>query len=149
LTFGVFSTIGVLLGGGWAALGGGKRLAKTKVVGLNLGGQQIQIGPIGNIQFMYVLLDRALIFYSHIINWAHGRRDYPLGKSPSEKSVKAGFTAEWDDKTKGACHAFYSSVRSNDGFRKALSRKALKEMLQDVLLKISHSERRYGLIPQS
>ncbi len=146
LTFGVFSAIGGLLGAGWAAMGGGKRLAMTKVVGLNLGGQQIQIGPTGNIQFMYVLLDRALIFYSHIINWAHGRRDYPPRGTQPEKRVKAGFTAEWDHKTKGICHAFFSAARSNDGYRKESARKKLKEMLQDVLLKISHSEQRYGLI---
>ncbi|MCD6271513.1 MAG: DUF3482 domain-containing protein, partial [Deltaproteobacteria bacterium] len=45
LTFGIFPTAGGILGAGWAALGGGKRLAKAKVVGLDLGGQQIRIGP--------------------------------------------------------------------------------------------------------
>jgi len=146
LTFGVFTALGGLLGAGWAALGGGKRLAKSKVVGLNLGGQQIRIGPIGNIQFMYVLLDRALIFYSHIINWAHGRRDYRPGRSPSGQQMKAGFTAEWDDNTKGPCQAFYKAVRSRDEDRKRVSRKALKVVLQDILSKISRSERRYGMI---
>ena len=146
LTFGVFTAIGGLLGAGWAALGGGKRLARTKVVGLNLGGQQIRIGPIGNIPFMYVLLDRALIFYSHIINWAHGRRDYPPRKSPSGQQMKAGFTAGWDDQTKGRCHAFYKAVRSSDEDRKRVSRKELKVLLQDQLSKISRSERRYGII---
>ena len=146
LTFGVFTTIGGLLGAGWAAMGGGKRLAKTKVVGLNLGGQQIQIGPMGNIQFMYVLLDRALIFYSHIINWAHGRRDYPPPIAQPDKLVKAGFTSQWDHKTKNLCHAFFTAARSNDDFRKEMSRKRLKEMLEGELLKISHSDQRYGLI---
>lgn len=45
---------------------------------MNLGGRQIRVGPIDNIQLLYILLDRALIFYSHIINWAHGRRDYTV-----------------------------------------------------------------------
>ena len=139
LTFGVFTTIGGLIGAGWAALGGGRRLAKTKVVGLNLGGQEIQIGPIDNIQFVYVLLDRVLIFYSHIINWAHGRRDYSSGPSTSKGGVKAGLTFEWSDKKKGICHSFHTALRSHDGGQKTASRKALKEMLQEVLLNISQN----------
>jgi hypothetical protein len=146
LTFGIFTSIGGLLGAGWAALGGGKHLARMKVVGLSLGGQQIQIGPIENIQFTYVLLDRALIFYSHIINWAHGRRDYPPEGSTYRRPVKAGLTFEWDAQNKGVCRSFYESVRSSDGRQKTVSRKALKEMLQGVLLNISQSERIYGMI---
>lgn len=149
LTFGVFSSIGGLLGAGWAALGGGKRLAGSKVVGMNLGGQQIRISPIDNIQFMYVLLDRALIFYSHIINWAHGRRDYPSGRPASEQPVRTGLTAGWNDKTKRECYAFYSAVRSHNFEKKGVSRRAIKEMLQGVLLEISHSEPHYGVTAQS
>jgi hypothetical protein len=149
LTFGVFSSIGGLLGAGWAALGGGKRLARSKVVGMNLGGQQIRIGPIDNIQFMYVLLDRVLIFYSHIINWAHGRRDYPSGRPVSEQPVSIGLTAGWSDKTKREFYAFYSAVRSHDFEKKGVSRRTIKEMLQDVLLEISHSESSYEVTVQS
>ena len=146
LTFGVFTAIGGLLGSGWAALGGGKRLAETKMVGLKLGGQQIRIGPIDNIQFMYVLLDRALIFYSQIINWAHGRRDYPVEEVSIIKQDKVGFTSEWDRKRKGVCHNFYTALRSGNLERKSASRKALKDLLQQELVKISHSEERYGLM---
>ena len=138
LTFGIFTAAGGLLGAGWAAFGGGKRLARTKVVGVNLGGQQIRIGPVENIQFIYILLDRALIFYSHIINWAHGRRDYPIEESSDRRAVKAGFTFEWDDKKKGICQSFYTAIRT-DGSKKALSRKPLKEMLQEILLSISQN----------
>ncbi|MBW1779371.1 MAG: GTPase/DUF3482 domain-containing protein [Deltaproteobacteria bacterium] len=145
LTFGVFTSLGGLIGAGWAALGG-KRLAKTKVVGVSLGGQQIQIGPIENIQFAYVLLDRALIFYSHIINWAHGRRDYPSQEVSSKREVKAGLTFRWDERGKGVCRSFYTAVRSHDEQQKASSRKDLKEMLQEVLLNLSHSEHMYGVI---
>lgn len=150
LTFGIFTTAGGLLGAGWAAFGGGKRLARAKVVGLNLGGQQIRIGPVENIQFIYILLDRGLIFYSHIINWAHGRRDYPIEESSAAKgAVKAGFTFEWDDKKKGICQSFYTAIRSDDGWKKPLSRKALKEMLQEILLSISQSNRVYGVVDKS
>lgn len=141
LTFGVFSSIFGLLGAGWAALGGGKRLARTAVVGMTLGSQQIRIGPIENIQFMYVLLDRALIYYSHIINWAHGRRDYPPESSAAGQPEETGYTTEWKDQTKRVCNDFYGNVRTHDAHKKRQSRRALKEMLQAVLLKISQSER--------
>jgi len=146
LTFGVFTTIGGLLGAGWAALGGGKRLARLKVVGVNLGGERIQIGPVENIQFVYVLLDRALIFYSHVINWAHGRRDYLAVERDSKRPAKAGLTFEWDDRKRKTCQAFYTAMRGRDDQRKTAARKDLMEMLQEVLLGISQSEERYGVI---
>ncbi|MFC1824979.1 GTPase/DUF3482 domain-containing protein [Thermodesulfobacteriota bacterium] len=148
LTFGIFTALGSLAGAGWTALGGGKRLAKAKVVGLSLGGQYLQMGPVENLQFMYVLMDRALIFYSHIINWAHGRRDYPDDESQSDPSLKAGFTYQWDKQTKKACQDFYASIRSGDEQRKMRSRRVLKVLIQKQLLEISHSDKRYGMIPK-
>jgi len=144
LTFGIFTTVGGVLGAGWMALGGGRRLARTKVVGMNLGGQQIRIGPAENIQFMYVLLDRALIFYSHVINWAHGRRDYPSSVPQVQRPQKAGFTAGWDTETKGTCRAFFNAVRGSNPRSREVSRQKLKVTLGVALLKISHSEERPG-----
>jgi hypothetical protein len=146
LTFGVFTAIGGLLGAGWAALGGGRRLARTKVKGLSLGGEQIQVGPLENIQFLYVLLDRALLFYAHVINWAHGRRDYPSQEELSKRPAKAGFTADWDDEKRNICQDFYTAVRGQDDQRKTATRKAMIAMLQGVLLHLSQSERRYGVV---
>ena len=141
LTFGIFTSIFGLLGAGWAALGGGKKLAETALVGITLGSQQIRIGPIENVQFMYVLLDRALIYYSHIINWAHGRRDYPPESTGVGQPVKTGYTTEWKDQTKRVCNEFYSVVRTRNFEKKEQSRRALKKTLQSVLLEISQSER--------
>ncbi|OQX64243.1 MAG: hypothetical protein B5M55_06405 [Desulfococcus sp. 4484_242] len=146
LTFGVFTAAGGLLGVGWAALGGARRLARMKVVGLPLGGEQIQVGPMENIQFLYVLLDRALLFYSHVINWAHGRRDSPPAEKRSDKPVKAGLTFEWDDKRRRICQTFYKAVRGKDDRQKTASRKALIEMIEEVLLEILHSEKTYGMV---
>jgi hypothetical protein len=141
LTFGVFTALGGLLGAGWTALGGGKKLAKTKVVGVNLGGQQIRIGPITNIQFMYVLLDRALIIYSHIINWSHGRREYKQ-ELISDKGEKTGYTSGWDNRTKNKCNAFFISIKKNDETKKEQAGRAFRETLEEELLGISRSERR-------
>ncbi len=84
LTFGMFTAIGGLLGAGSALLGG-RRVADKSPAGIRLGGDQIQVGPNENLQFLYVLLDRALIYYAHIINRPHGRR----GKKISRISVMA------------------------------------------------------------
>ena len=140
LTFGIFTAIGGIAGAGWMALGGGKRLSKTKVMGLHLGGQLMRIGPIENMQFMYVLMDRALIFYSHIINWAHGRRDYPDVKTQSAKDQKIGFTSQWNKRIKNSYREFYVSVPSGDDEKRARTRRAFVELLQKQLLEISLSE---------
>jgi hypothetical protein len=145
ITFGVFTALGGALGAGWAALGGGKRMARTRVVGMNLGGHQMRIGPNENIQFLYILLDRALIFYSHIINWAHGRRDYPTA-SPGAGEEKAGVTTEWDDAARKTCVQFFRAVRAGDESRRAEAKKEMKNLLRGVLQTISQTDRKYGLV---
>lgn len=137
LTFGVFTAIGGLAGAGWTALGGGKRLAGAKIAGLNIGGHKIRIGPVNNIQFMYVLMDRILIFYSHIINWAHGRRDYEHKDKDSDQSGKIGFTSQWDNRTRRRCQAFFDALRSGNEEKKIRTTTDLKRLLQEILLDIS------------
>jgi hypothetical protein len=147
LTFGIFSAIGGVVGAGWAAFGGAEQLAKTKVVGMSLGGLQIHVGPMGNIQFFYILLDRALIYYSHIINWAHGRRGLPVSRDTDSKAViKAGFTTEWDDSAKRLCADFFKAIKGSDESRRDARRKAMKGLIMETLNAISQSERRYGLV---
>jgi len=145
LTFGIFTAIGGLAGAGWAALGGGRKLSRSKMVGLRLGGHQYQIGPAENIQFLYVLLDRILIYCAHTINWAHGRRDYPPPVQ-DRQPVKAGLTTEWDDKTQKACAAFLKAVRGSDEDRKAEARREMAQLIKSVLSQISTTDRRYGLV---
>ena len=142
LTFGIFTAIGGMVGAG-SAMFGGKRFVKTKVIGMALGGYQIKIGPNENIQFLYVLLDRALIYYSHAINWAHGRRDRDDEKTDLSK---IGYTSEWDDFKKNICTNFFKTVHSHDDLQMEIKKKDMIEMLQEVLNQISHSERKYGLM---
>ncbi len=147
-SLGLFAAVGGAIGAGWAALGGGKKLAKTKMVGMNLGGHKITVGPIDNIQFMYILLDRALIFYSHVINWAHGRRDYEksLNKNKSRTIIKAGITTDWDSETKSICNNFFTAIRKGDEYKKEIAIKKLKKRVKDVLKSISNSTKKYGLV---
>lgn len=145
LSFGIFSAIGGLAGAGWAALGGGRKLARVKVVGMNLGGRQIRVGPIDNIQLLYILLDRALIFYSHIINWAHGRRDYTVALN-NRSDIKAGITTEWDEASKQACMRFFKAVRSGDDPKIEKARQQMTTILLKASDKISRSEHRFELV---
>jgi len=141
LTFGIFSAIGGLAGAGWAALGGGRKLARTQVVGIHLGGRQIQVGPVENIQLLYILLDRGFIFYSHIINWAHGRRDYTVDAGTSGET-KVGFTAEWSEATRKVCGRFFKDVRSNDDIKAEKARHQMTSVLLGAFETISSSDRR-------
>ncbi len=140
LTFGIFTTIGGVAGAGWAALGGAGKLAKTRVAGIPLGGRQFRVGPSENIQLLYILLDRALIFYSHIINWAHGRRDYAEA-SQTDGAAKTGITTQWNEATRQVCMRFFKQIRTDEGPKTEKARHRMREVILDALEKLSGSDR--------
>jgi len=143
LSFGIFTTIGGVAGAGWAAYGGGKRLAETEVSGIRLGGYRITIGPQKNLQLTHILIDRALIFFAHIINWAHGRRDYPASSvNISSITHRFGYTAEWRNDEKRTSAAIFNAVRSGNEINKDRAGRDLKEVLKKTLRKISHNHRK-------
>jgi hypothetical protein len=93
ITFGVFTAVGSVLGAG-SALFGGKKIAAKKRAGFRLGGNRLTVGPNRKLQFLYVLLDRALIYTSHMVNRSHGRRDLNLiHQSPD--AAKKGYTTHF------------------------------------------------------
>jgi len=139
-SFGIFAALGGLAGATWAALSS-KGLAQTKILGMSLGGHEIQVGPVKNIQFLYILLDRSLIYYSHISNWAHGRRDYNADRMAGERdSTGSGFVAQWDSRARSICSAFFKEATKNNGGNNAGVEQQLKDFLMGQLQKISHSE---------
>ena len=138
-SFGLFATMGGLAGATWAALGG-KNLARTRILGIPLGGREIQIGPVENIQFLYILLDRSLIYYAHISNWAHGRRDYDAGKVDQKKdTAQNGYAAQWDSGARSMCNGFFKEATKNNGSSQDTVAQ-MKDFLIAQLQKISHSE---------
>ncbi|MEE4240975.1 MAG: GTPase/DUF3482 domain-containing protein [Desulfopila sp.] len=78
---GLFTTLGGALGA-FGAVYGSRNIASKIKVGIDPITTRLRIGPNTNAQFPHILLDRALIYYSHIINWAHGRRDYDTAETP-------------------------------------------------------------------
>lgn len=138
LTFGIFTAIGSAVGAG-SAFFGGRRMTSVRIVGLALGGSQIQVGPNGNIQFLYVLLDRALIYYAHVINWAHGRRDRPQfsGEISVNGTVKKGFSSTWDSRAEAICRQFFKNIPGNRNDRITQARKNLEGLILIQLERIS------------
>jgi hypothetical protein len=66
--------IGALIGG-MGAVFGANRLAKVQVLGAPMGGMQLQVGPINNANFPWVMLGRALLHHRLIAERNHARRE--------------------------------------------------------------------------
>jgi hypothetical protein len=139
-SFGLFAALGGLAGATWAALGA-RSLARTRVMGIPLGGREIQLGPAKNLQFLYILLDRSLIYYSHISNWAHGRRDYgEESTKPWKDEGPAGYAARLNGGERDICTAFFKEITGTSGSSNPDPEQQMKKLLQEQLQKISSSE---------
>ena len=131
LTFGIFSAIGGIAAAG-SALISGHRLAGWKVKGIALGRDQISMGPVKNPQLMFVLADRALLYHSQVINWAHGRRDDP----PSWNGTgKMGVTPGWSREDKALCRRFFKGAVSGKTLLKGDGEKELLDLITRQLSK--------------
>lgn len=115
-SFAMGAIIGGIIGAGSAALGF-KQAEKAKIKGLPLGRIKIQVGPVQNIQLMYVLIDRALIYFSHVINWAHSRREDEETLNASQGQGNLGFTAKWESSIKQQFAGFFKAARKNDAVK--------------------------------
>ena len=79
---------------------------------MRMGGEQLQVGPAANIQLLYILLDRALLYYGHVINWAHGRRDYErLREAAAPTTGRGGFSSRWPAERRRVCEQFFRAVQ--------------------------------------
>lgn len=142
LSFGVFTSLGGAAGA-LGALFGGEKLstAGKKLLGLQLGGEELKIGPAANINLLLILINRALLFYRHTINWAHGRRDYHTTlPEPASAAGSAGLTGSWPAGHLRICKSFFSAVTGHQEQAIQESSKKLAALLTDSLEKISRHE---------
>jgi len=139
LSFGVFTSLGALLGAaGTVALKGGDFLSGVRFLGMHLDKQQLQVGPVKTIQLLFVLLDRQFLFYSYIINWAHGRRDYENQTVNGENhSSKVGYTKDWDRSKVGICEHFFRALQNPEKSEDRDFSTPLVELLCKTLQEIS------------
>jgi len=139
LSFGLFTLSGATLAavGAWLK---GENMARVSVKRMKIGGVRLTVGPNRNPQFPFVLLDRLLLYYQIIINWAHARQDHVQKPAQVEDETKMGFTAQWDRKQRDTYARFFKKLRSN---KEADREKALTEMrdaIEEVLWSISHDK---------
>lgn len=140
LSLGVFAALGGVIGTAGALLGG-RSLSAARLMGVGLGGERMQVGMGDSIQFFHILLDRALLFYAHVINWAHGRRDVPeSGSFMPETLSQSARSGQWPAASLKVCREYFQAVRKNDGVRSELQEKLLHQILTDALMAISCGE---------
>lgn len=83
-TFLLGTAIGGVLGG-LTTYYGGQSLADVKIVGRPLGGDVVRVGPVGDPNFPWVLLDRAILHYETVLDRAHAQRDVMVVAADGEK----------------------------------------------------------------
>ena len=102
------SAIGALVGGSGAFFGFNE-LSDVKVLGQSLGKKYLEMGPMKNLNFPYILLNRALYHASEVAHRSHALRSvarFEMGQS---------FADRWmDDSTRKSLEKFHSKFRSGD-----------------------------------
>ncbi|MFP7754685.1 GTPase/DUF3482 domain-containing protein [Thermodesulfobacteriota bacterium B35] len=145
ISFGVFSAIGGVLGAAGTALRGRELLSGARLLGMRLDREELRVGPVVNIQLLYVLLDRALLFYRHIINWAHGRRDFDRCELPGgQAGARHGFTTTWDRQARQVCERFLRAMQEEMAGERAQAMADLQDLVMKVLGEISRDRARTG-----
>lgn len=137
-SFGLFSAIGGLIGAGATAFKGKDLLSGVRLLGMKMGGEQLRVGPVNNIQLLYILLDRGLLFYSHVINWAHGRRDYEQMSALLQQSGgKSGFTSRWSREEREVCDRFFRAIHKGHEGEIEETSVVLQDLLRDQFFDIA------------
>lgn len=140
-SFGLFSAIGGLLGAGATALKGKDLLSGVRLLGMKMGGDQLRVGPVTNIQLLYILLDRGLLFYAHVINWAHGRRDYDrMSELMQPSGGKGGFTSRWGREDRAICDRFFRAIHRGHEGEIEEAAVALQDLLRDQFIRIADDQ---------
>jgi hypothetical protein len=106
LTFGIFTAAGGVLGAG-SALAGARQMARKKGLGIRLGGERLNVGPVKDLQFFFIFLDRAWIYYRHMVRRSHGCRDLP--GTPADPG--AGISSRMSRQERQVCVRFFSTFQ--------------------------------------
>lgn len=136
-SLGLFAVIGGAVGAGSALLGA-KQIGKVRVLGKHLGVYTLKAGPNRNLQFMMVLLDRSLIFYTHIINWAHGRRNRAINESECKITKDhPGIVSTFGHTVTKNFIGYFSSLDVKDRDKKESARQKALGSLTEILKNLS------------
>ena len=125
--------------GAIGALWGGRKLSEEGILGIRFGGEQLKLGPAANINLLFILINRALLYYKHTINWAHGRRDYETAVNSGGKAGTENATSSWSTGKLRIARTYFKAVTENDPDVRDKSNR-LGELLADSLTAISEEE---------
>ena len=126
------SALGALVGGAGALFGFGE-IAEMKVLGQRLGSRRLEVGPMQNRNFPYILLRRILYFAQEIATRPHADR------SKISIESEALLETRWvDDESKKKMEKLHKDFRSGDAIKEK-SFLEYSEMTEAILLgKIEH-----------
>lgn len=134
LSFGVFTLAGGAVGAVGALLGGKKAVQQSQsLIGLKLAKQEIKVGPSQDIALLIILINRALLFYRHITNWAHGRRDYNQETALISQNTNDNFTKDWQQKELMICKNFIKRLDQSHSKKKTKANSEFSELLRDTI----------------
>ena len=109
-SLGLFTLAGTVTGALGSIVGRKKVKKMPALMRLRLSGSTLRIGPAQNISLMFVLINRALLYYQYTINWAHGRRTSGSHDLvPGGESLRS-FTSEWPREYLKTSHSFFKKI---------------------------------------
>jgi len=135
-SLGLFATAGGAAAG-LAALFQGERLVRGKVMGFGIGRRTMQVGPLGTVQWIFVLLDRFLLHYWYVIHWSHAWRDKDYAPAGAADGGRQGLTGAWSREARGLCADFFKAAAGSDGAAASEREAALRRFLEDELERMS------------
>ena len=136
-SFGIGAAVGGMVGAAGTVFKGKQLIDRMKLFGHKIAGEQMQVGPATNSQLLYILIDRSLLFYSHIINWAHGRRDYADYQSLGPNQSKQGYTSRWSSQERQPAIELFKAIAKKDEAKIITSSHSLRTLLSKQLNLIS------------
>ena len=123
--------IGAVVGGVGAYLGFNE-LSEVKVLGQKLGKRYLQIGPMENRNFPYILLGRAIFHAYHIATRSHALRDV------EELSMDNTFKDKWlNEDLRKSLEKYHKMFRSGDEVS-VEDLEAYKNLIEGVLERLIH-----------
>ncbi len=135
-SLGFFSMLGGIAGAA-TAYKSAEKAPRVRIPGIQITTHEITIGPVQNPQFMYILMDRALLYFRYLINWAHGRRDYATVDLKHDTEEKTGDTSRWTIEERKICHSFFTAVTGKERMDLEETRNRMHELLTKKLTSIS------------
>ena len=122
------SAIGAVVGGA-GALMGFSEIAEMKVLGQKLGSRRIEVGPMQNKNFPYILLRRALYYTQELANRPHADR------SKIRMDDEALLGSQWiDEREKKELEKLHQSFRSGNTVKEK-TLEAYSSIIEAILLK--------------